>query len=106
VRPRPTSSPTGRSGDRRRRLAGERLSPGTPIHLIDDLVFAGRTLRSARDALGLVGLDGATASVIRWTRRADAAQQEPAAAGLTEVTCLIHQSLLPGRGGDPDGSRQ
>jgi len=33
------------------RLAGERLQPRTPIHLIDDLVFSGRTLRSAREAL-------------------------------------------------------
>ena len=30
------------------RLAGERLPPGTPTHLIDDLVFSGNTLRSAR----------------------------------------------------------
>jgi adenine/guanine phosphoribosyltransferase-like PRPP-binding protein len=41
------------------RLAGERLRPGTPIHLVDDLVFSGQTVRSARDALRLVGLDAA-----------------------------------------------
>lgn len=40
------------------RLGGERLPHGTPIHLIDDLVFAGHTMRSAREALNLVGLDG------------------------------------------------
>lgn len=78
------------------RLAGERLEPQTPIHLIDDLVYAGHTLRSAREALGLVGLDGRTASAILWTHRADAAKDELAAAGLTEVTCLTHQRLLPG----------
>jgi adenine/guanine phosphoribosyltransferase-like PRPP-binding protein len=76
------------------RLVGERLPPGTPVHLIDDLVFAGQTLRSARAALRLVGLDGRKASVILWTRRADAAKNELAAAGLTEITCLTHQSLI------------
>ena len=78
------------------RLAGERLPPGTPIHLIDDLVFSGETLRSARQALNLVGLDAGTASAILWTYRADASVQELAAAGLTEVTCLVHQSAIPG----------
>lgn len=78
------------------RLAGERLPPGTPVHLIDDLVFSGQTLRSARAALGLVGLNATTASAILWTYRADAALEELAAAGLTQVTCLTHQRLIPG----------
>jgi adenine/guanine phosphoribosyltransferase-like PRPP-binding protein len=78
------------------RLVGERLPYGTPIHLIDDLVFAGQTLRSAREALSLVGLDGKTASAILWTYRADAAKDELAAAGMTEITCLTHQNLMPG----------
>ena len=78
------------------RLAGERLLHGTPIHLIDDLVFSGQTLRSARGALKLVGLDGKTASAILWTRRADGAMDELAAAGMTRITCLIHQNLIPG----------
>ncbi|MGH3279700.1 MAG: hypothetical protein ACRDNW_11250 [Trebonia sp.] len=76
------------------RLAGERLPPGTPIHLIDDLVFAGHTLCSAREALSLVGLDARTGSVILWTYRADAAKGELAAAGITEITSLIHQSQI------------
>jgi adenine/guanine phosphoribosyltransferase-like PRPP-binding protein len=76
------------------RLAGERLPPRTPIHLVDDLVYAGQTLRSAREALSLVGLDARTASAILWTHRADAARDELAAAGMTEISCLIHQSLL------------
>jgi adenine/guanine phosphoribosyltransferase-like PRPP-binding protein len=78
------------------RLAGERLPPGTPVHLVDDLIFSGQTLRSARDALGRAGLDGTTASAILWTRRADAAAEELATAGMIEITCLIHQSLIPG----------
>jgi adenine/guanine phosphoribosyltransferase-like PRPP-binding protein len=77
------------------RLAGERLPPGTPVHLIDDLVFSGQTLRSAREALSAAGLDARTASVIVWTYRADAAMQELSAAGLTEITCLTHQSQIP-----------
>ena len=77
------------------RLAGERLQPHTPIHLVDDLVYAGRTLCSAREALGLVGLDSKTASAILWTYRADGAIGELAAAGMTEISCLIHQSMLP-----------
>jgi orotate phosphoribosyltransferase len=77
------------------RLVGERLPRGTPIHLIDDLVFAGHTMRSAREALNLVGLDDTTASAILWTYRADAAKDELAAAGMTEITRLTHQSLVP-----------
>lgn len=78
------------------RLAGERLPAGTPVHLIDDLVFSGQTLRSAREALQRVGLDSRTASAILWTYRADAAREELATAGITEITCLIHQNLIPG----------
>jgi adenine/guanine phosphoribosyltransferase-like PRPP-binding protein len=78
------------------RLAGERLPPGTPVHLVDDLVFSGQTIRSAREALGLVGLDARTASAILWTYRADASVEELAAAGMTEITCLAHQSQIPG----------
>lgn len=77
------------------RLAGERLPPGTPVHLVDDLVFSGQTLRSAREALKLAGLDSTTASVILWTYRADAATEELATAGITQITCLIHQKLVP-----------
>jgi adenine/guanine phosphoribosyltransferase-like PRPP-binding protein len=77
------------------RLAGERLPPGTPVHLIDDLVFSGQTLRSAREALSAAGLDARTASAIVWTHRADAAMEELSAAGLTEISCLAHQSQIP-----------
>jgi adenine/guanine phosphoribosyltransferase-like PRPP-binding protein len=78
------------------RLAGERLPPGTPVHLVDDLVFSGQTIRSAREALSLVGLDATTASAVLWTYRADAAVDELAATGLTDVICLAHQSQIPG----------
>jgi adenine/guanine phosphoribosyltransferase-like PRPP-binding protein len=77
------------------RLAGEQLPAGTPIHLVDDLVFAGHTLRAARQALNLVGLDARAASTILWTYRADLAKDQLAAAGLTEITSLVHQSQVP-----------
>ncbi|HLI13369.1 MAG TPA: hypothetical protein VKY65_17385 [Alphaproteobacteria bacterium] len=77
------------------RLVGERQPPGTPIHMIDDLVFSGNTLRSARAALHRVGLDSKTASAILWTYRADAAREELATAGLTAITCLVSQDLVP-----------
>jgi hypothetical protein len=57
-------------------------------------VFAGHTLCSAREALSYVGLDATAGSVILWTYRADAANGELAAAGLTEITSLIHQSQI------------
>ena len=78
------------------RLAGERLPPGTPIRLIDDLVYSGQTLRSAREALRLAGLDATTASAILWTHRADDATEELATAGMTGITCLIHQNQISG----------
>lgn len=56
----------------------------------------GRRSAPPGEALGLAGLDGRTASAILWTRRADAAIEELATAGLTEITCLIHQNLVPG----------
>jgi hypothetical protein len=35
------------------------------------------------------------ASAILWTYRADAAKDELAAAGMTEISCLIHQRSIP-----------
>jgi hypothetical protein len=71
------------------------------IHLIDDLVFSGQTLRSARQALGLAGLDATTASAILWTYRAEAALEELAVAGMTEITSLAHQPHARVGGGFP-----
>lgn len=77
------------------RLVGERLPAGTPIHLIDDLVYSGDTLCSAMEALRLVGLIGTSASTILWTRRADAAITELTERGLQTVSCLISQAQMP-----------
>jgi hypothetical protein len=64
----------------------ERLPRGAPVHLVDDLVFSGQTLRSARQALEPVGLDGRTASTILWPHRADAADGGTGRRGMAEVT--------------------
>lgn len=78
------------------RLVGERLPAGTRVHLIDDLIYSGRTLRSALDALELVGLTATSASAILWTRRAEDAVRELAERGLRSVTCLISQTQESG----------
>ena len=78
------------------RLVGERLPAGTPVHLIDDLIYSGRTLRSALDALEPAGLTATSASAILWTRRAEDAVRELAERGLQSMTCLISQTQESG----------
>jgi adenine/guanine phosphoribosyltransferase-like PRPP-binding protein len=77
------------------RLVGERLAPGTQIHLVDDLVYAGKTLCASVDALRRVDLPCTSASAILWTRRAEASQSELEACGLQQVTCLVSQADMP-----------
>ena len=77
------------------RLAGERLAPGTPIHLVDDLVYSGETLCAAVDALRRVDLACTSASAILWTRRAEASADGLEACGLRHVTCLVSQAGMP-----------
>jgi len=77
------------------RLVGERLAPATPIHLVDDLVYSGKTLCAAVDALRRVDLSCTSASAILWTRRAEASQVELEACGLQQVTCLVSQADMP-----------
>jgi adenine/guanine phosphoribosyltransferase-like PRPP-binding protein len=74
------------------RLAGEQLAPGTPIHLVDDLIYSGETLCAALDALRSVDLDGTTASAIVWTARAEASVAALDACGIKRVTCLVSQA--------------
>lgn len=77
------------------RLAGERLAPETPVHLIDDLIYSGATVRSAIQVLRSVGLNSTSASVILWTIRAEGSTPELSADGLESVTCLVRQADLP-----------
>jgi orotate phosphoribosyltransferase len=68
---------------------------GTPIHMVDDLVYSGATLCAAVDAVRRVDLICTAASAILWTRRAEAARSGLAACGLHQVTCLVSQADLP-----------
>jgi adenine/guanine phosphoribosyltransferase-like PRPP-binding protein len=77
------------------RLVGERLAPGTAIHLVDDLVYSGETISAAVDALRRGDLVCASASVILWTRRAEASVVGLEACGLDRVTCLVSQADIP-----------
>jgi hypothetical protein len=61
------------------RLAGERLGPGTRIHLVDDLVYSGETLCAAVDA---------SASAILWTRRAETSTARMEGCGLVGAIWL------------------
>src|SRR6478672_10539361 len=74
---------------------GEGLAPGTPIHLVDDLVYSGKTLCAAVDALRRVDLSCTSTSAILWTRRAEASEGELEACGLEQVTCLVSQADMP-----------
>jgi adenine/guanine phosphoribosyltransferase-like PRPP-binding protein len=74
------------------RLAGERLAPGTSIHLVDDLIYSGATLCAALDALRGVDLGSTTASAIVWTARAEASVAALDACGIKHVTCLVSQA--------------
>jgi adenine/guanine phosphoribosyltransferase-like PRPP-binding protein len=73
------------------RLVGERLPRGTRIHLVDDLVYSGETLRNAVDALQRVDLTCTSASAILWTARAQASRAKLGACGLQRITCLVSQ---------------
>jgi adenine/guanine phosphoribosyltransferase-like PRPP-binding protein len=77
------------------RLVGERLAPGTPVHLLDDLVYSGKTLCAAVEALRQVDLVCTSASAILWTRRADASVGALEACGLRHMTCLVSQADMP-----------
>jgi len=71
------------------RLAGERLEPGTRVHLIDDLLYSGVTLGSAASVLSLAGLVVREASVIVGADRTERVASMVRSAGLEQVTCLV-----------------
>ena len=76
------------------RLVGERLPHGSPVRLLDDLVYSGQTLRSAKQVLRSVGLTSMTASAILWTIRAHAAIPDLSYDGFRNVTCLVSQAHI------------
>lgn len=71
------------------RLAGERLDPGTPVHLIDDVLHSGRTLGAAAAVLRSAGLSVTEASVVVGADHAAAIEAMLEPVGLERVTCLV-----------------
>lgn len=71
------------------RLAGERLDPGTRVHLIDDLIYSGETLRSAFSVLTSEGLTVREASVIVGANSAERLATMVTPAVLERITCLF-----------------
>lgn len=70
------------------RLAGERLDPGTRVHLVDDLLYSGETLRSAASVLTAVGLEVREASVIVAANHSEHLAST-VALPLERVSCLV-----------------
>jgi adenine/guanine phosphoribosyltransferase-like PRPP-binding protein len=71
------------------RLAGERLDPGTSVHLVDDLLYSGATLNSAASVLTSAGLRVREASVIVGADRADRVAMMVRSTSLERITCLV-----------------
>ena len=76
------------------RLAGERLDPGTKVHLIDDVIYSGETLRSASALLRSVGLVVDQASVIVGANTVEAVAAMVSRTLLERITCLVLASDL------------
>jgi adenine/guanine phosphoribosyltransferase-like PRPP-binding protein len=70
-------------------LAGERLDVGTEVHLVDDVLYSGRTLRSAMAVLFSAGLSVTEASVIAGANSPDRLNVMLSSSGLERVTCLV-----------------
>jgi len=73
-----------------------RLS-GVQLRIVDPPGIGDVIMRCVCDEFEIPDREGRTGL---WTYRADAAKEELAAAGMTEITCLAHQRLTP-----PDTSR-
>ncbi len=76
------------------RLAGERLDEGTRVHLIDDVIYSGETLRSAGSVLRSAGLDVREASVIVGASSAESIQSMLTSSGLERASCLVLATQL------------
>ena len=70
------------------RLAGERLPPGSTVHLIDDLVHTGATLASAARTLREAELVVRLASCLLIAPETAGWPENIAAAGIDEITAL------------------
>ena len=70
------------------RLAGERLRPGTTVHLIDDLIHSGETLASAARTLREAELTVGFASCLLIAPPTAGWPDNLATAGIDEITAL------------------
>lgn len=71
------------------RLAGERLEPGTKVHLIDDVIYSGETIRSAASTLTSAGLIPHQASVVVGATSAERVAAMVSSTVLERITCLV-----------------
>ena len=69
-------------------LAGERLAPGSTVHLVDDLVHSGSTLASAANTLREAGLVVRTASCLLTAPLNESWPDTVAAAGIEQLDLL------------------
>ena len=76
------------------RLSGERLRPGTKVHLIDDLVHSGQSMASAAWLLREAGLDVRGASCMLVAPETTGWRGTLAAAGLDRLDALAMTTEL------------
>jgi adenine/guanine phosphoribosyltransferase-like PRPP-binding protein len=69
-------------------LARERLTPGSTVHLIDDLVHSGATLASAATTLREAGLVVRKASCLLTAPPAESRSSTITAAGIQQLSAL------------------
>jgi orotate phosphoribosyltransferase len=75
-------------------LAGERLRPGTTVHLIDDLVHSGRSMASAARLLRAAGLELRGASCLLVAPETTGWRATLAAAGIDQLGALAATTEL------------
>ena len=76
------------------RLAGERLRPGSTVHVIDDLVHTGATLASAAKTLREAELSVTRASCLLVAPARAGWPDALATAGIDEITALATTTQL------------
>lgn len=91
VRPKPKEHFLSYGGDpatNHPRLSGERLAPGSTVHLVDDLVHSGATIASAAETLREAGLVVRTASCLLAAPPSGSWPDTIAVAGIEQLSSL------------------
>jgi len=76
------------------RLFGERLAPGSTVHVIDDLVHSGQSLAAAAQTLGAAGLEVRGASCLLVAPETTGWRGTLGAAGLGQLASLATTTEL------------